>query len=168
MATEVRIAIDSSVLVALLNPDDVWRDQALMLRVALHGINAELFYFDAVAAEAVSVASRRLREKTRSSEVPALLDRLNTEAPIESITWIFPEISRLYPAILDLIRSSSGSRNFNDALIALACQDRGIPFIASFDADFDQVAWLQRVSTPDQVRPTSSPAAPENQDQARQ
>jgi predicted nucleic acid-binding protein len=38
--------------------------------------------------------------------------------------------------------------NFNDALISLACRERNIPAIASFDADFDQVAWLHRLATP--------------------
>ena len=38
-----------------------------------------------------------------------------------------------------------------DALIALACRERGIPRIASFDADFDQVEWLQRLTKPADV-----------------
>jgi predicted nucleic acid-binding protein len=38
-----------------------------------------------------------------------------------------------------------------DALIALACREREIPAIASFDADFDQVAWLKRVAAPEDV-----------------
>jgi predicted nucleic acid-binding protein len=38
--------------------------------------------------------------------------------------------------------------NFHDALIALACRERDIPAIASFDADFDQVPWLRRLSAP--------------------
>jgi len=41
--------------------------------------------------------------------------------------------------------------NFNDALIALACRERGIPAIASFDADLDQVAWLSRLACPEDV-----------------
>jgi len=45
------------------------------------------------------------------------------------------------------VRSSSGVLNFNDALIALSCRNRGIPFLASFDRDFDHVAWLTRVAT---------------------
>jgi predicted nucleic acid-binding protein len=66
--------------------------------------------------------------------------------------WILPDVPRLYPAALDLIRSSAGALNFNDALIALACQERGIPAIASFDEDFDQVAWLRRLAGPVDIR----------------
>jgi predicted nucleic acid-binding protein len=44
---------------------------------------------------------------------------------------------RLYLHVLDLIRATSGELNFNDALTALACRERSIPAIASFDPDFD-------------------------------
>jgi predicted nucleic acid-binding protein len=43
--------------------------------------------------------------------------------------------------------------NFNDALIALACRERSIPAIASFDADFDDIAWFKRLHRPDDVTP---------------
>lgn len=108
-------------------------------------------FFDCVAAEAISAAVRRLHEKDRLAEVEALLDRLNAQVPLETITWILPDVPRLYSAALALIRSSRGALNFDDALIALACQERGIPAIASFDADFDQVAWLRRLARPEDV-----------------
>jgi predicted nucleic acid-binding protein len=49
---------------------------------------------------------------------------------------------------MEIVIDSSGTLNFNDALIALACRERGIPAIASFDADFDQVPWLRRLARP--------------------
>jgi predicted nucleic acid-binding protein len=57
----------------------------------------------------------------------------------------------LYSEILSLIRSSRGELNFNDALVALSCRERDIRFIASFDSDFDQLAWLKRLSQPGDV-----------------
>ena len=36
-------------------------------------------------------------------------------------------------------------------LIALSCHHRGIPLIASFDRDFDQLSWLRRVAQPDDL-----------------
>lgn len=50
--------------------------------------------------------------------------------------------------VLDLIHASASILNFNDALIALACRERAIPAIASFDPDFDTIAWLRRLSQP--------------------
>jgi len=54
----------------------------------------------------------------------------------------------LYDQVLALVEQSSGELNFNDALLALSCRNRGIPWVASFDADFDTVAWLKRLATP--------------------
>lgn len=147
----MRVAVDSSVLVGLINPRDHWHDQALALRDVLLATGVELLYFDCVVAESVSTATRRLHEKGWLAEVEALLDRVSAQVPKETITWILPDVPRLYSDVLDLIRSSSGTLNFNDAFIALACRERSIPAIASFDADFDQVTWLRRLARPEDV-----------------
>ena len=143
----MRVAIDSSVLVGLINPADHWRGQAVALRQSLLDADSELFYFDCVAAEAVSAAVRRLHEKQRQAEVEMLFERLATYVATDAITWIFPDAPRLYASIINLMKSSGGELNFNDALIALACRERNIPAIASFDADFDNVSWLRRLAT---------------------
>ena len=153
MRYDVKVAIDASVLVGLINPRDLWHDQALALRNALLTSGLELLYFDCVAAEAVSAAARRLHEKGLSAEVEALLDQLSDQVPGDTLTWILPDVPRLYPEALDLIRSSWGALNFNDALIALACRERSIPAIASFDADFDEISWLRRLACPEDVTP---------------
>jgi predicted nucleic acid-binding protein len=149
----VQVAIDSSVLVGLINPRDLWRKQSLDLRQTLLDTGNELLYFDCVVAEAVSAVARRLHEKGRTVEVEALLDRLEAQVVSGDITWILPDVPNLYTDVLALIRSSSGELNFNDALIALACRERGIPAIASFDADFDHVPWLRRLSCSEDVTP---------------
>ena len=147
------VVIDSSVLVGLLVPNDLWHVQAVALWDAIKAGGHTGLFLDCVAAESISVATRRLHEKGRSTEVESLLDRLDAQVPGDTITWILPDVPRLYPEVLDLIRSSSGALNFNDALIALACRERGIPAIASFDADFDQIAWLRRLARPEDLAP---------------
>ena len=144
----IKIAIDASVLVALLDSRDQWNTKAVALHDALLETRVTPTYFDCVAAEAISATFRRLHEKNRSAEVTTVLNRLRALTPQRKLTWIFPDVPRLYPQVLDLMRESSGELNFNDALIALACRERGIPAIASFDADFDQVTWLKRVAEP--------------------
>jgi predicted nucleic acid-binding protein len=52
---------------------------------------------------------------------------------------------------MDLIRSSDGELNFNDSLIALACRERQIEVLASFDRDFDRISWLKRIALPEDV-----------------
>ena len=142
-------------LVGLINPRDLWRDRAQALREALLASDAELIYFDCVATEAVSAAARRLHEQGHLDEVEALLERLNAQVPAGTITWIFPDVPRLYSQVLDLMRISHGALNFNDTLIALACRERGIPAVASFDADFDQLDWLRRLARTEDVPPVS-------------
>lgn len=150
----MQIAVDSSVLVGLINPTDLWREKAIALRGALFAANSELLYFDCVVGEAISAAVRRLHEKQRQAEIAVLLQRLDDFAAADSITWILPEVPRLYPEIINLMQRSAGELNFHDALIALTCRERNIPVIASFDADFDQVPWLRRLATPADVLET--------------
>ncbi len=147
----MRIAIDTSVVVGLINPRDLWHGTALNLRTALIDAGHEAVYFDCVAAEAISVITRRLHEKRLTAEIETLLDRLGMQTPKAIINWILPDVPRLYDDVLGLVRSTGGMLNFNDALIALACQERAIPAIASFDSDFDSVGWLRRVSEPDHL-----------------
>lgn len=91
--------------------------------------DAEVAVFDCVLAEAISLA----------------------DYPTDDILWVLPDVPVLYGGIIELVRSSGGELNFNDALIALSCRHRGILLIASFDRDFDQLTWLQRVAQPDDL-----------------
>ena len=148
----MQVAIDSSVLVGLLVPNDIWHARAAELWTGIEHAGHVGVVFDCVVAETISVAVRRLREKGRVAEMPPLLNRLSAELPYEALTWILPDVPRLYPQVLDLIESSSGELNFNDGLIALCCRERGIPAVVSFDSDFDLLPWLRRISTPSDIQ----------------
>jgi len=148
----MKIVVDSSVLVGLINPRDHRHTQAMKLRDALVAAGVELVFFDCVVAEAISAVVRRLEEKNRSGEVKTMIDRLAGQVSQDSICWVLSDVPRLFQEILHIIRSSSGTLNFNDALIALACRERDIEAIASFDGDFDQVDWLRRLSKPEDIR----------------
>ncbi len=144
----MQVAIDTSILVALLNRHDLWNARAETLQNALLAGDFQSTYFDCAVAEAVSAATRRLHEKGRTVEALELLNRLETLIPRKNITWILPDVPHLYPEVLTLMRTSGGELNFNDALMALACRERDIPAIASFDPDFDHVPWLKRLAEP--------------------
>ena len=101
-----------------------------------------------MVGESLSTIVRRLSEKGRIADIQHLLNQLDLYLPQDQINWVLPDVPRLYTEILDLMRASSGALNFHDALIALACRDRQISLIASFDADFDQIHWLRRLSAP--------------------
>jgi predicted nucleic acid-binding protein len=145
------VAIDTSVLIGVLDARDVWHAAALRLHDALLAARLPLVYFDCVLAEASSTLARRLREQRRAHELPGLLEQLRTEFPPERLTWLFPDVPRLYGQIIEQMRQSAGELNFHDGLIALACRERQIRLLASFDRDFDTLAWVTRVATPDEV-----------------
>ncbi len=146
-----QIGIDTSVLIGLLDPKDVWHEPATALKQALVAHGADVAVFDCVLAEAISTMARRIHEQRRTADLDRLVARILADYPTDDILWVLPDVPVLYGGIIELVRSSGGELNFNDALIALSCRYREIPFIASFDRDFDQLAWLQRVAQPDDL-----------------
>lgn len=163
------VAIDTSVLIGLVDTRDVWHSAALQLQTALRAVQFAPVHFDCTVAEALSTLARRLREQRRVQELPGLFARIEATLPPEQLTWLFPDVPRLYGRIIALMRTSDGELNFNDGLIALACRERQIWLLASFDRDFDRLPWLIRVATPAEVAAVAPPApesdlpvAPEN------
>jgi len=154
------VAIDTSVLIGLIDARDVWHRAALQLQAALRAARLTPVHFECTIAEALSTLARRLREQRRVQELPELFARIEATLPREQLTWLFPDVPRLYPQILALMHTSEGELNFNDGLIALACRERQIRLLASFDRDFDRLSWLTRVATPAEVV-GATPAIPE-------
>ena len=144
----LKIGLDTSFVVGLIDDKDVWHVQALALQTAMAAGNSQAYIFDGVLAEVISTLARRTHEKRRTADLPTLLAQIRARFPTRSITWLYPDLPRLYDQVLALVEQSSGELNFNDALLALSCRNRGIPYLASFDADFDTVAWLKRLATP--------------------
>jgi predicted nucleic acid-binding protein len=152
----IRIGIDTSVLIGLLDPKDTWHSTAVNLKQALHNHHAVIALFDCVLAEAISTVGRRLQEQRRLAEFSQVVTRLSADYPRDRILWILPDVPMLYSEILSLMELSQGQLNFNDSLIALPCCDRNIPYLASFDRDFDQISWLQRTAHPGDVEAIAS------------
>lgn len=144
----IRIGIDTSVLIGLLDPVDIWHQPAEALVRGLVEIDANMAVFDCVLAEAISTMARRIHEQRRQQDLELLLERIGRKFPVEELLWVLPDVPALFPSIVGLVRESAGALNFNDALIALSSRRRHIPYIASFDRDFDSLAWLERVAQP--------------------
>jgi len=140
------VVIDTSVLVGVLYSRDHRHAQAQALVDDITDAGYGLVYLDCVVAETISVIVRRAEEQHYQGDIAMLFQPLKSKIPPENITWVFDEVPRLYDAILDMMQKSNGTLNFNDALIALTCRQRGIRLVASFDADFDQMSWLRRLS----------------------
>jgi predicted nucleic acid-binding protein len=151
MATPKQVLIDTNVLVALVDARDTWHLRAQALREALKVSAVSLVYCDSVVNEAISVLARRAQEQRRLEQFAGLVDALLRQVPTAALVWFSSATQRLYDQVIELVRSTAGALNFHDALIALGCRSLGITVIASFDDDFDQVAWLTRVDTPEAI-----------------
>ena len=139
-----RAAIDSNVLVALVDRQDKWHAQAKALLETIIEKEIDVVYFDCVLNETISVMARRSEEQKRSAQFSVLLDELRKRVPEELITWISGDIQRWYGQVIGLVQQSEGRINFHDALIALACKELDINVVVSFDGDFDEISWLAR------------------------
>ncbi len=147
----VTVALDTNVVVALLDDRDTWHGTAVALRDALLETQIQLIYFDCVFNETVGVIGRRTAEQKRPEQFDHLLDRLTAMIPPASITWIGGAVPQWFHEIIRLCRESHGTLNFHDALIALACQNLAVRFLVSFDSDFDHISWLTRIHDTTQV-----------------
>src|SRR3990172_5418020 len=136
-----RAAIDSNVLVALVDRQDKWHAQAKALLETIIEKEIDVVYFDCVLNETVSVMARRSEEQKRSAHFSVLLDELRKRVPEELTTWISGDIQRWYSQIIGLVQQFEGRINFHDALIALACKELDINVVVSFDGDFDEISW---------------------------
>ncbi len=86
-----------------------------------------------------------------SSDAQPIWILILSNYPPDEILWVLPDVPILYTEIIELVRSSGGELNFNDALIALSCRNRDVFLIASFDRDFDRFTWLKRIAQPDDL-----------------
>ena len=144
----IQIGLDTSYVLGLIDEHDIWHGQALILHNALDTRDYQVYVFDCVLAEVISLLARRTHEQRRAASFSDLVARLQTRFPTKLITWLYPDLPGEYDAIVKLVSQTNGELNFNDALIALSCRKRSITWLASFDADFDRVPGLKRISQP--------------------
>jgi predicted nucleic acid-binding protein len=157
MITPKQVLIDTNVLVALVDTRDTWHARAQAVREALKTTAVSLAYCDVVLNEAIGVLARRAQEQRRVDQFAGLVHTLLHAVPSDIIVWLSSETQRLYAQVIELVQSTSGDLNFHDALIALGCRLLGIEVIASFDRDFEQIAWLTRVDTAEAVMAVFAP-----------
>ena len=132
--------LDSNVLVAIIDKRDNWHVKAKELLRILEQHAIDIVYVDCVMNETISVLGRRSEEQKHSGQFGDLLNQVLQYVPIDTITWVLPNVQRLYVRIIEQVRQSSGALNFHDALLALFAQETGIRGIVSFDRDFDSIA----------------------------
>lgn len=139
-----RVILDANYILAILDQDDIHHKAAIDIDNKIQAVFDEIFYFDCVMNEVVSVIMKRLKERKKKELIPDYLKRLNQLIPKDSITWVYPEIEDYYEEILKTVIESRGNLNFHDALIAIMANEFEIFHIASFDKGFDKTE-LKRI-----------------------
>jgi predicted nucleic acid-binding protein len=152
----VEVILDASYVVAVIDTQDRWHQQAVRIREALKTLGAETVYFDCVINETLSVIGKPLEHRRQSGAFSQMLSQLQQLVPMEQITWLYPDAKRWYPDLLALMEVHEGRLNFHDALIVTAAKEMGIRCIVSFDADYDEVQELQRIKAPSDLQPEVS------------
>jgi predicted nucleic acid-binding protein len=138
--------LDANVLVAWIDAADSLHGRASRLMKQLeHSRTAPLVVLDVLLSEAISVLCRRFRERRKSDDLPATLVALRSRVDRSAITWVAPDVERLYDDILALVSETKGRINFNDALVVLLQREGRIGPVATFDSGFDEIAGFVRV-----------------------
>lgn len=141
----IEVILDSSYVVAFIDAEDRWHQQASSVHDALKNRDALAIYFDCVLNETLSVIGKQLEQRGKSEGFGDVLTEVQQFLLLEHITWIYPEAKRWFPTVLALMQAHRGKLNFHDALIVLAAKEMGVRHIVSFDADFDEVEGIQSV-----------------------
>ena len=141
-----KVIVDTSLFVAQVDSADVWHRQASALASGFIKYEVQPIFFDCVINETITVLCRRFYERKSGNDIAEILNIFQNNIANVSITWIYPAIRRYFADCLDLIKLHKGRVNFHDALIALAAKEINLPFIASFDRDFDSFSWLTRIA----------------------
>lgn len=140
-----KVILDTNYIIALIDDKDKRAIIAGQLSVKLKLREAKAIYLDCVLNEVISVLGKRFEERKRTTEFRSTLKRLIDLVPKDKITWVYPEVPRLYEQVLKIIEKYKGKLNFHDGLIVAATKEMGIDCIVSFDEDFDEIPKLKRI-----------------------
>jgi predicted nucleic acid-binding protein len=145
------VILDANFLVAIIDTRDKWRNSALEIFDLLKKRGLEGLIFDCVANEVVSVIGKRCEEKHREEEYDAIMRKASSYITEENLVRVYPMLGEMYNGVLELVSTHRRMLNFHDALIALAAERMGINDIVSFDKDFDEIEWLRRIKSPEDL-----------------
>src|SRR5438046_4189533 len=132
------VVLDANVLVALLDGRDVHAPTATTLLERLEAEGHGPVLLDFLLSEAVSVLSRRARErKTNPPDLALALATVRAWRDEGSVRFLTSQIERLFPDVLDVIAETRGALNFNDGFLVVLQREGAIDDVASFDAGLD-------------------------------
>ncbi len=142
----MRVFYDSNVFLKFLGGES---EAGVLLDLAFEGkVEGAVSW---VVPSEVLFGYLRLTTNMRPYDLKRKLPKMNVDlTPIRELLEPFQilEVNPNPTELFDLVNKSGLLPN--DALIALTCLKEGIPLV-SFDSDFDRVAGLRRVTTPEEL-----------------
>jgi predicted nucleic acid-binding protein len=141
------VVLDANVIVAWLDEADVLAARARELMERVRNEGAELVLVDVTVTEALSVLCRRAAQRrTSPPDLAAAIETIRGWNARGAIRWVAREHERHFVRVLDVVESTAGRLNFNDALLVVLQSEGALGEVASFDSGFDVVPAFIRVS----------------------
>jgi len=134
----VRVFVDTSALIALLDEDDARHREASATFRSLAG-TAELVTHNYVHVEALAVATRRLGADAAQKMIDSLF-------PVMTTLWIDEAVHR---GALAAGRTARGTVSLVDLVSFAVMRDQGIDVAFAFDADFDRQGFSRPAVAPE-------------------
>ena len=139
------VVLDANVIVGMLDEGDALSVRARALVVKLQAQGHQPVFVDFLLAEALSALCRRSFERKQQPPKLDVIVEWIQEQRREGLVY-FPTLTdHDFGSAQDLVRSSAGALNFNDARLVVMQRSGDIGEVASFDADFDNVAGFRRL-----------------------
>jgi len=150
------VVLDANILVAFLDANDSLHGRVMPLLETLEARDDEAILLDICVGEAISVLCRRARERRGSTgaagpakpppDLTSAIERIRQWALDGDIAWVGDHSERLVLDTLDVVASTRGRLNFNDALLVVLQREGIIGVVASFDNGVDVVSSFRRIS----------------------
>lgn len=139
------VAIDANVLVAWLDAADSLHTNAKELFARLEAAGDVPVFLDVCLGEAISVACRRARQrKGRPPDLSIFLGAVRGLYERGEIMFVAEALQSRLSEVLDVVATTSGLLNVNDALLVVLQRESVIGDLASFDTGFDVVDGFRR------------------------
>ncbi|MBN1605430.1 MAG: hypothetical protein JW940_02295 [Polyangiaceae bacterium] len=140
------VVLDANVIVGLLDDKDALCAQAHGLVARLRAEGHRPVFIDFLLGEALSALCRRSFERKRQPlELGPVIEWVQ-EQRRNGLIFLPVLTDDDLGSVLDVVQSSRGELNFNDARLVVMQRNRVIGDVASFDTDFDAVEGFRRMS----------------------
>jgi predicted nucleic acid-binding protein len=150
------VALDANVVVGFLDASDTLHERATALLRRIETQGDDVILMDVCVGEAISVLCRRARERRGGTSSAGLakappdlggaLERVRQWTLDGDIVWVTAHTQRFATDVVDVVESTRGRLNWNDALLVVLQREGIVGDVASFDEGFEAIPTFRRIS----------------------